>query len=233
MKITLPKKAKNPVQITVEKSQMERDSNPIDPRVFGRKTFNLVYGPRFTGKSIMLAGLVKQFYLKKGVFDSILILSPSKADTAWNNIRNRKRVTIFNKCNNSFLMELLEECEERILNGENKHVLIIIDDFGTQGKSLKALEEIAVRGRHANLTVIMTAQYSRLLSPTIRQNAQGVVLFKMADAELKNLAEEGLRTLVDTQPFIEWVKEHTTTPRSFVYINLRDPNRVFNIGFYE
>ena len=118
-------------------------------------------------------------------------------------------------------------------NGEKKHILLIIDDFAMQMKSNKALEEIAIRGRHSLITCISTAQFSRLLSPTIRMNAQGVVLFKMSDKELENLANEGLRALVDANEFIDWVKEHTHKPRSFVYINLRDPERVFNIGFSD
>jgi len=231
--ISLPRVAKNSIEVLLERNQIDIDNNPVDPRVFGRNTFNLIYGSRFTGKTCMIAYIVKKFYLKRGLFDSIIILTPSTLDKAWNNIRHRKRVTLINKCNNSLLNDILDAQEERVMNGERKHVLLIIDDFATQGRCLKALEEIAVRGRHAYITCITTAQYSRLLSPTIRMNAQGVVLFKMSDKELENLSDEGLRTLVDKNDFIEWVKEHTNKPRSFVYINLRDPKRVFNLGFSD
>lgn len=230
---TLPSKAKNKLEVIIEKNQYDRESNPVDPRVFGRGTFNLLIGSRFTGKTTLLAYLIKTFYLKRGVFDGIMVLTPSVMDSAWNSIRNRKKVTILNKCNNDLLFELLEGQEERLKEGIRKHILLVIDDFATQCRSLKALEELAVRGRHALITVICTAQYSRLLTPTIRQQAQGVVLFKSSDMELRNLANEGLRALVDTETFIDWVKMHTETPRSFVYINLRDPNRTFNIGFSD
>ena len=231
--ITLPKVAKNAVEVELERSQLDIDSNPVDKRVFGRNTFNVVYGSRFTGKTCLLAYLVKKFYLKRGLYDSIIILTPSALDKAWNNIRHRKRVTILNKCNNGLLTDLLELQEERLRNGERKHVLLIIDDFATQMRLLKGLEEIAVRGRHSLLSCIVTAQHSRLLSPVIRMNAQGVCLFKMSDKELENLAHEGLRTLVSVEEFVEWVKTHTHKPRSFVYINLRDPSHVFNIGFSD
>lgn len=230
---SLPTKAKNQVSVVIERSQIDRESNPVDPRVFGRGTFNILYGSRFTGKTTLLAYLIKTFYLKRGVFDGILVLTPSVMDAAWNSIRHRKKVTLLSKCNDSILFDLLEGQEERVREGSRKHILLVIDDFATQCRSLKALEELAVRGRHSYITVICTAQYSRLLSPTIRQQAQGVVLFKSSDNELRNLANEGLRALVDTETFVEWVKEHTQQPRSFVYINLRDPNRTFNIGFSE
>lgn len=231
--MNLPTVAKNSVEIVLEKSQIDIDNNPVDPRVFGRNTFNVVYGSRFTGKTCLLSYLVKKFYLKRGLFDSIVILTPSKYDKAWNNIRHRKRVTILNKCNNSLLNDILELQEERLEHGEKSHILLIIDDFATMCRSLRALEEISVRGRHANITCILSAQYSRCLSPVIRGQSQGVVLFKMGDKELEALALEGLRALIDTQDFVKWVKEHTQKPRSFVYINLRDPNRVFNIGFSD
>lgn len=230
---SLPSKAKNQVTVTLERNQYDRESNPVDPRVFGRGTFNLLIGSRFTGKTTLLAYLIKTFYLKRGVFDGIMILTPSAMDNAWNSIKNRKKVTILSKCNNDLLFDLLEGQEERLKNGERKHLLLVLDDYATMCRSLKALEELAVRGRHALITVICTAQYSRLLSPTIRGQAQGVVLFKCSDTELKNLANEGLRALVDTETFMEWVKSHTQQPRSFVYINLRDPNRTFNIGFSD
>lgn len=230
---SLPSKAKNQVIVTLEKNQYDKESNPIDPRVFGRGTFNLMIGSRFTGKTTLLSYLIKTFYLKRGVFDAIMILTPSALDAAWNNIRNRKKVTIMSKCTNELLFDLLEGQEERLKAGERKHILLVVDDYATQCRSLKALEVLAIRARHALITVICTAQYSRLLTPTMRQQAQGVVLFKTSDMELRNLGNEGLRALVDTNSFVEWVKIHTEQPRSYVYINLRDPNRTFNIGFSE
>lgn len=230
----LPDQSLNPVEITIKSSQLNKNTDTLDKRVFGKNSFSIIYGARFTGKSILLSNLIEKFYLGKNGFKSVLILTPSLADKAWNNIRHHRKVTIFNKCNNDLLTDLLHEQEQLVLKkGSSQSILCVIDDFATQGKCLKALEELAVRGRHANITVIMTSQYSRLLSPAIRQNATDVVLFKLSDFELKNLAEEGLRSMVPVEEFIDWVKKHTQKPRDFVYINLRDPNRVFNIGFSD
>jgi hypothetical protein len=231
----LPDQQHNPVQITVRSSQIDKDTDTLDKRVFGKKSFAIVYGSRFTGKSVLLSNLVEQFYLGKNGFKSILILTPSLADKAWNNIRGHRKVTVFNKCTNSLLEDLFKDQEKLVAKNKKKNVsiLLIVDDFATQGKCLKALEELAIRGRHAQITVVVTAQYSRLLSPVIRQNATDVVLFKLSDFELKNLAEEGLRSMVPVEEFVEWVKEHTQKPRDFVYINLRDAERVFNIGFSD
>ena len=140
---------------------------------------------------------------------------------------------MINKCKNELLFDLLEGQKDRVREGSRQHILLLIDHFATKCRTLKALDELAVRGRHAYITNICTAQYSRLLSPTIRGQAQGVVLFKSSDNELRNLAHKGLRALVNTESFVEWVKEHTQQFRSFVSINLRDPNRTFNIGFSE
>ena len=130
-------------------------------------------------------------------------------------------------------MDILETQEERVANGECPHLLLVINDFASQGKCLKALDELAIRGRHVYITVFVTTQYSILLSPSIRMNCNGAILFKLSDAELKHLADEGLRTLVEANACIDWVKRHTFTPRSFVYINLRSPDREFNIGFSD
>ena len=85
---TLPTKAKNQVSVVIERSQIDRESNPVDPRVFGRGTFNVLYGSRFTGKTTLPAYLIKTFYLRRGVFNGILVLTPSTMDAAWNSIRN-------------------------------------------------------------------------------------------------------------------------------------------------
>ena len=229
----LPFTAKNAIEIQLERSQIETDSTPTDPRIPGRNTFSVIYGQRFTGKSCLLAYLVKKFYLKRGLFDCIIILMPSISDRAWNPIKNKKRVVMLNKCNNGILQDILELQEERVRNGDRKHICLIVDDFASQMKSTKAMEELSIRGRHSLITCIITAQYSRLLSPTIRMNAQHAILFRMGDKEIEALALEGLRALVDTHEFIDWVKENTKTPRSFVHINLQNPNRVFNIGFSD
>lgn len=230
----LPVEQKNAVEIKLHASQIDKTKLIIDPRIFPKRCFAIIYGSRFTGKSVIISNLINDFYLKKRHFDGVLVLTPSGHDPAWNLIRNRKRVTISDTCTNEFLFELLEEQEYNIENGfKCEEILIVVDDFATQCKNLKALEEISTRGRHAHLTVILTAQYSRLLSPTIRQQATNVILFKMSDMELTNLANEGLKSLIDTDEFVRWVKQHTQKPRSFVHINLKDVDRVFNIGFSE
>jgi len=232
--MSLPTKAKNKIEVTLEKSQHDRDTNPFDPRVFGLKTFNLVYGSRWTGKSCLLSYLVKRFYLDKKIFSSVLILTPSGgSDPAWNNIKNRKRVTIFNECNDKLLFDLIKQQEERIAQGIRKHVLLILDDFSLMCRNLKGLETIAVRGRHALITCICTTQSVSLLSPIIRRNAQSAVLFRLSDEEFETLGREGLRGFLSVREFVDWCKTHTSEPGSFVHCNTRDKKRPFSIGFSD
>ncbi|KAJ3026390.1 hypothetical protein HK097_006465, partial [Rhizophlyctis rosea] len=191
-------------------------NNDVDPRITPKRSFNIIYGSRFTGKTVLLAHFIKEFHLPKKAFPGgILILSPSLHDKSWASIRDRKSVTILGKCNNDLLFDLIDAQEKALKTGNCKHILLVIDDFATQGRGLKALEELATRGRHLKVTCIITAQYSKLLPPTVRHNANGVIMFKMSDSEIDSLGKEGLRCLVDLDDFVHWVKRHTAEPRSF------------------
>ena len=229
----LPDKAgSDKIEIKVHPKQIDLENHEVDPLIFPRRSFNLIVGARFTGKTVLISNLIKDFYLPKRAFPGgIMILTPTVHDKAWNIIRDRKNVLIVNKCNNDLLFDLIAAQEDALKHGQCKDILLIVDDYASQGRGLKALEELAIRGRHVKITVIVTAQYSKLLPPTVRMNANGVILFKMADAEIESLAKEGLRCLVDVDDFVRWVKRHTAEARSFVYINLRDASRPFRIGF--
>lgn len=228
----LPDKADNPIEIKVHPKQIDAEDGIVDPRIFSKTTFSVLYGARFTGKTILLTNLIHNFYLPKRAFPGgIMILTPSGHDKAWNLVRNRSGVYILKKCNDDLLFDLIDSQEAALKEGRCRHMLLVIDDFASQGKGLRALEELAIRGRHLKLTIIVTTQYSKLLPPVIRRNCNGAVLFKMDDIEIEELGREGLRCSVSTQEFVDWVKEHTKVPRSFVYINLRDEKRPFRIGF--
>lgn len=229
----LPESSKNAIEIKVHPCQKDNNNLVVDPRVFPKRCFGIIYGSRMTGKTILLTNLIKDFYLPKNSFQSIIILTPSVCDPGWNLIRKRKRVVMSNRCSNDLLFDILEEQERRLKDGTCKDILIVIDDFASQGRALKALAEISIRGRHPKITVIITTQYANLLPPVIRRNATCVLLFKMGDEEIRNLGKEGLRCLEDIDEFTNWVKKHTKIPRSFVYINLRDSERPFRIGFSD
>ena len=209
----LPEQAKNKIDIKLHPSQINLDNTSVDHRIFPKTSFNIIYGSRFTGKSILISNLIKDFYLEHNAFGSYIILTPTSHDKAWNVIRSRKKFHILNKCTDDLLFDLMETQEAAIAERNCKHVLRVIDDFACQGKGLKALEEIAIRGRHLKLTVIITLQYVKLLPPAVRRNANGVVLFKMGDDEIETLGREGLRCLVDLEEFINWVKNNTHEPR--------------------
>ena len=140
----LPDKAEIPVEIKLHKSQIDLENNDVDPRIFPKRSFNIIYGSRFTGKTVLLAHLIKDFYLPKKAFPGgILILTPSQHDKSWASIRDRKSVTILGKCNNDLLFDLIDAQEQALKAGNCKQLLLIIDDFATQGRGLKALEELA------------------------------------------------------------------------------------------
>ena len=91
----LPTCANNPVEITIQSSQINKQTDNLDKRVFRKNTFSIIYGSRFTGKSILLSNLIEKFYLGKNGFKQNLILTPSLNDKAWNNILHQKKVKIF------------------------------------------------------------------------------------------------------------------------------------------
>ena len=114
------------------------------------------------------------------------------------------------------------------------NALFIFDDMITEGimnsRRMGTLESIAVRGRHANVSIIIITQMYMALSAPVRNNATNSIFFRIRNGdELEKVAHENRESL-SLQQFLAIYNYATSDPYAFLHINNQeaDPKKRFN-----
>ncbi len=115
-------------------------------------------------------------------------------------------------------------------------ILIIIDDFADDAsfsRHSRLLHSLFTRGRHSQISTIVSTQKYNAISPIIRVNATELVIFRLRSAQDLNVFLEEQGALIDKNLLMEIYKEAVKDPYSFLYIKLnsRDINDMFYIRF--
>ena len=110
----------------------------------------------------------------------------------------------------------------------------MVDDFSdspsvlhARGKNL--LDSIAVRGRHAGISLIVSCQKMTTLSAVVRTQARAWFVGRLrSEEELKAWASQ-VSALLPKKMFLEVYRAATSERYSFLYVNLtaQDLNRTF------
>lgn len=219
------------IQIKPLPSQVSgKVKDKTDYRLPRKYAFVVYNGARFSGKTLNIALITKQF-LKKH-YSTIIIFTPNPSDPNWNPLRNSKKVHIFDRISNEILNYIHgEQLKEFVLSNRKKDLLLIIDDYNLQRGHKKALDELAARGRHAGITCIISSQYFYHNSPAVRSNATNWIIFRPLKSELKKMVETGLSLALPEDVFERFVLDNTKKPFHFVHINLQNSKQPFRVGF--
>ena len=117
---------------------------------------------------------------------------------------------------------------------ENKQNLLIFDDMVTE-KHLKGVEELFIRGRKQNASIIFISQSYFSIPKNIRLNCDYFVITKMGNKkELIEIAKDHT-TDINNDKFKEIYREATKDPYSVLVIDLKtqDPKMKYKKNFKE
>ena len=166
------------------------------------------------------------------IFDLVFIWSKTyHHDSKWKNI-DLPKGSVFTKFNGDDALDLLEEIEN-VNKKKPVYTLFIFDDMITDGimnpHKMGVIESIAVRGRHANVSIIIITQQYMALSPAVRNNATNSIFFRIRNAdELEKVAKENRESLT-REEFLNVYESATSEPYGFLHINNQqaDPKKRF------
>jgi len=86
----------------------------------------------------------------------------------------------------------------------NRNCAVFVDEGGsTIGKYNKAMEELATRGRHWGHKCFFITQRVKQLSTTIRTQCSEVVIFKQAQRDTKDLADEFVEPIINNAHLLQ------------------------------
>jgi hypothetical protein len=187
----------------------------------------VVVAPRKSGKTNLLLDslLDESKYCYK--FDIIIIWSRTFFhDSKWKNIDlpPGSVFVAFSEEEVYTLMRVAETIAKKIVI----NTLFIFDDMISEGimspHKMGTLEAIAVRGRHANVSIIIISQQYMSLSPAVRNNATNSLFFRIRNGdELDKIARENRESL-SMSDFLELYNFATNEPFSFLHVNNQEPD---------
>ncbi len=116
-------------------------------------------------------------------------------------------------------------------------IFVVVDDFADDiqfSRSSKLLHTLFTRGRHRQISTIVSTQKFTAIRPIIRVNASELYVFRLRNySDLQTFLDELGGVVGDKQTLLDMYKEATLLPYSFLYCRLteKDKNEMFYINF--
>ena len=196
-------------------------------------------GPSGAGKTVVLVAMSLRLY--RGAFERIYVFSPSvHIDSTWVSVKDyiekdlkvdgSKETLFFDTWDNATVQEIVDT-QKRVIEESKKQkikqlygILVVVDDFADDPKVVHSggsvLNSFYTRGRHLQISCLCSVQKLRLVSPTIRVNAQFMLIWRLRNRlELQSLLEE-ISAVYDIKTLEKMYQVATDDPYSFWYILL-------------
>jgi hypothetical protein len=177
---------------------------------------------RNSGKSVLLKYIVQA---NKHLFDSIFVICPSESiNKFYSDIVPKTHIFEEYSCEwVEALMKKMTEINSKKPKDQATKVLLILDDICSDanlhsGKDASSLKKIFTRGRHMNITLLMTQQYIYHIPPICRSNCDYFLCGQMNKSALDLLCGEFLMGNLSKKEFIDMYYE-STNDYGFLMIN--------------
>lgn len=205
--------------------------------------------PSGGGKTTAIVDICVRLF--DGVFSNIWVFSPTcVVDTSWDVVRRYVQHKLGRDPKMHFFEEFEEETLQHILDKSLKitelardkgvqpqpSALVVLDDIADDvriTKRSKAVQTLAIRSRHAGLSVIFGLQKLRAVTPLIRINMSDVLVWRLKNAKEKDSIAEEYSAIWGKDATEALIDHATKEPFSFLWINTRakTPEETFWLRF--
>ena len=217
--------------IKIDDSKLGEEDKDIIPN---KVHFNVLLGKIRSGKSVLMQNLYlsERFYGKD--YDVKILISPS----VHNDQQMKYMVEEFDYVFDEYSEDLLETLLDMIKNDEiDQRYLIVADDImgdrnfvQKRGGKEDLFSSMVTKYRHigsevlgteGRLAICLSVQRYKFLSPTLRQNIQGLhILGAFPESELKKIAEDYSFIGGSEKEFLDIFNRSRQEPFDFLYINV-------------
>jgi hypothetical protein len=188
----------------------------------------MFYAPSYSGKTTLITELLKnpETTLKKQFKKNIFVFMPTSfSDKSYEGLV--KDDNIFDKYDESIIKDIVKESKELIESKGKKHpVLMIFDDaiLETDNNRRGLMSLLFTKGRHYNISLIVTTQQAKLALPTLRLNASHNFILpqKLNPMEIDAIGELTPLKKKQFEKIIEDLRE--SPPYSYLVIDMTTPN---------
>jgi hypothetical protein len=212
-----------------------------------------VYGPSGSGKTTLLVSLITDLYRterNKPVWSRVFVISPTiHVDPAWHAVKRfateelktdlEEQPCFFDRWSDLTVSRILEEQREVVdkvkelkregkFRGPMPQILIVVDDCLDDTHAMRhshVMWELAARSRHAMTSFIVASQQVRGRTRSSDSNVTSWCVFAPRnEKEAEAIAEEH-SALLGKKRTLEILREATSEPHSFLFINCESPHR--------
>jgi hypothetical protein len=174
---------------------------------------------RNSGKSVLLKHLVQSELHK---FHKCFVICPTEnINRFYKDIVSEENV--FDSYDERWTNKLIDKMTEINSNKpakDRKHILLILDDCvsDTNFHQSPTIKKLFLRGRHINISLLITTQYIYLISPSMRNNLDYIFCGQMNKQSIDLLCSEFLSGDIDKNEFIKMFNR-CTKDYNFLVIN--------------
>ena len=237
----------NIVPIKVKEYQVKQSKYEHVALLPTRSVINASSG---SGKTVLIQNLILDIY--RGCFSRIYIFSPSiDIDDTWLPVKKyiEEELTTtedeqiyFDDFNGEAVQHILNT-QKKVIDHQKKDpktkklfsVLIIFDDVADNEAihNNSALNSCFTRGRHSQISTILSTQKYTAISTIARTNMDSMYLFRLRNANDLQAVVDELSALLDKKVLLEVYHKATEKRFSFLFIRLTSPtiNDMFMVNF--
>ena len=193
-----------------------------------------------SGETVLIQNLILDIY--KGCFSRIYIFSPSiDIDDTWlpvkkyieEELTKTKDEQIYYQDFDSEAVQNILTTQKNIIDHQKKDpktkklfsILLIFDDVA-DNKAIhnsQALNSCFTRGRHSQISTILSTQKYNAVSTIIRTNMDSMYLFRLRNANDLQAVIDELSALLDKKILLQVYMKATEQRFSFLFIKLTSP----------
>ena len=197
---------------------------------------SILLGASNSGKGILLQNLILDIY--RDCFERVYIFSPSiNVDHTWLpvktyldnkiNLSEDEPPLYYDHCDPESLEHIITTQRKIIEHQKSKNVkklfsiLIIVDDHADDpsfSRSSKLLHSLFTRGRHSQISTLVSTQKFAALSPLIRVNACSLYVFRLRNYQDLAMFLEEVSAIVDKKTLLQMYKSATNEDFGFLTV---------------
>ena len=229
--------------------EVKQPKDPIIPRL---PMTGMLVGPSKSGKSTALVSMILEQC--RDCFERVIIFSPSiNVDDSWRPVKRyiEEVMKVPTDREQVYFEDWDESALRRIINQQRKitetskqlkmkqlyQILVVIDDHADSPALHKktgdaALDTLFIRGRHFQISTIVSTQKLRLISNAVRVNSQFYMVWRLRNQLEKDSLLEELTALLPKRDLEAIYEEAVREPYSFLYIYLlKHRDAMFHVRF--
>ena len=211
----------------------------------------ILLAPSGGGKGVLLQNMILDIY--RDCFERVYIFSPSiNVDHTWLPVKSYldNKISLSEDEPSLYYDTYDPESLQAIINTQRKivehqktkrsnklfSILIIVDDFADDpsfSRNSKLLHSLYVRGRHSQISTLVSTQKFAALSPLIRVNACSLYVFRLRNYQDLNTFLDEVSAIVDRKTLLQMYKSATDLDFGFLFVKLnsRSKKNMFMVKF--